>query len=381
MTAIRPQPVSPLEGAEPTLTRLLTDVLREQGGEEMLDALGELHANAQDLRRDAPAEALQAAVGALRSDEALPIVRACSMHLAIANVADDLSRLRLSRAAEMPGLTSAGSLMREATSTTDGSRPTLDVRLVLTAHPTDISRRSVLSKHRAVSTCMDRLDDLRLGVSERRRLEDEISEAMSIWYATNEVRSMRPRVADEVRRLLFFFESVLFDAGAELARDFAAAAGDDEGVVPPLRFGSWAGGDMDGNPNVGPATIAETLRAHRALALRMLIERLGPLRREFSQANFDTRLSDSLRESLARDERELSRTAGELATRYPHEAQELLRRKLAFVMARLDNTHAETLGHQPDEPGYPSRSICAPTSSWCARAPDRPWSCAAGSTA
>ncbi|HEX5193911.1 MAG TPA: phosphoenolpyruvate carboxylase [Solirubrobacteraceae bacterium] len=353
MTAIRPQPFATIGSGDPTLTRLLADVLREQGGEELLDAVAELHARAEDLRRDdAAGGSLRAAVAALGSDEALPIVRACTMQLAIANIADDLRRLRLSRAAETRGLASAGSLMRGAAP--DGARPALDVRLVLTAHPTDISRRSVLSKRRAVSACLDGLDDPRLGSFERRQLEEELAEAMSIWYATNEVRSMRPRVADEVRRLLFFFESVLFDAGADLARDFRDAVGEDAGATAPLRFGSWAGGDMDGNPNVGPTTIAETLRAHRELALRMLIERLGPLRREFSQVSFEAPLGEALRESLARDECELERTAAELATRYPHEAKELLRRKLAFVKARVDNTLSATLGHQPDEPGYES---------------------------
>jgi phosphoenolpyruvate carboxylase len=205
---------------------------------------------------------------------------------------------------------------------------------------------------------MERLDDPRLGTSERRRLEEEISEAISIWYATNEVRAMRPRVADEVRRLLFFFETVLFDAGADLARNFRDVVGErtepEAAVVPPLRFGSWAGGDMDGNPNVGPATITETLHAHRALALRMLIDRLGPLRREFSQAGSGIINSEALRESLARDEAELPRAAGELAARYPHEAEELLRRKLAYVTARLTNNLGKALGQHPDEPGYRS---------------------------
>jgi phosphoenolpyruvate carboxylase len=223
VTAIRPQPAPILDGADPTLTRLLLDVLREQGGEELLDVVAQLYAQAGELQHDeAAAEDLEAAVAVLGSDEAMPIVRACSMHLAIANVAADVERVRRSRAAELDGLTAAGSLMRAAQQTRDSGRPTLDVRLVLTAHPTDISRRSVLSKQRVVSTCMEGLDDPRLGPSERRRLEEEISEAMSIWYATNEVRSMRPRVADEVRRLLFFFESVLFDASADLARAFRA---------------------------------------------------------------------------------------------------------------------------------------------------------------
>lgn len=339
------------------LTRLLEEVLRAQAGEEQLRVLAELRAAALELRRDDTAlEALQTAVAALPSDRALPVVRACSMHLAMANVADELRRLRLNRAADMEELATAGALMRAAAGMRAGIAPTLDVRLVLTAHPTDISRRSVLSKHRTVSACMERLDDPRLGTSERRRMENEISEAISIWYATNEVRAMRPRVADEVRRLLFFFETVLFDAGADLARNFRDAVGErseEPAVVePPLRFGSWAGGDMDGNPNVGPGTITETLQAHRSLALRLLIERLEPLRREFSQAGSGITNSEALRESLAHDETELPRTSGELSARYPHEAQELLRRKLAYVTARLNNNLGATLGRRPDEPGY-----------------------------
>jgi phosphoenolpyruvate carboxylase len=343
-----------------SLTRLLEDVLRMQAGADVLDVLAELHIAARGLRHDDEgAEPLQAAVAGVPSGQALPIVRACSMHLAMGNVADELRRLRLSRAADASELTRAGALIRAATRA--GDRPTLDLRLVLTAHPTDISRRSVLSKHRTVSACMDQLDDPRLGSSERRRLEDETREALSIWYATNEVRAMRPRVGDEVRRLLYFFESVLFDAGADLARDFRDAVGELDAVVtPPLRFGSWAGGDMDGNPNVGPATINETLTAHRALALRMLIGRLGPLRREFSQAGFGAPQNPALRESLARDERELPRTTAELAARYPHEAQELLRRKLAYVTARLNATLAETLGRHAEEPGYGNAAdLCA----------------------
>jgi len=209
----------------------------------------------------------------------------------------------------------------------------------------------VLSKHRTVSTCLEHLDDPRIGDSERRMIEGEISEALAIWYATNEVRPMRPRVADEVRRLLFFFESVLFSAAADLARDHDRLTGghrDD----PPLRFGSWAGGDMDGNPNVTPATIMDTLRAHRELALSMLIAAVAPLRREFSQTAETLAIAESLRESLARDEQELPQTAADLARHYPHEAGEPLRRKLAFIAARLRHARSEAEGITPPEPGY-----------------------------
>ncbi len=343
------------------LERLLGEVLREQGGDELLESIAALREAARTLRADGGRTAVAPrrppdTIAGLESRAALPLARACSMHLAMANVADELRRLARRRAADADGPARAESLDAAAARLRNaGETPALDIRLVLTAHPTDIARRSVLSKHRTVAGCLERLDDPRLGPSERRLLEDEISEALSVWYATNEVRSMRPRVADEVRRLLFFFESVLFDAAAELARQYRQAVGGEvlgDEPSPPLRFGSWAGGDMDGNPYVTPATILETVQAHRVLALRMLIERLLPLRREFSQAGAGLPVSEALRESLARDERELPETAGELASRYPHEQREPLRRKLAFIVARLRHTLAEASGKAPGEPGY-----------------------------
>jgi phosphoenolpyruvate carboxylase len=336
-----------------TLERLLLDVLREQDGDRLMDALADVQDAVTALRdsRDDPDELLRRAID--RVDDPMRLVRACSMRLALANVADEMGRVRARRAADRTELSAAEWLLQSAI-TTSTPVPSLDIRLVLTAHPTAIARRSVLSKHRVVCACLEQLDDPRIGSSERRRLEDEIAEALSIWYATNEVRSMRPRVADEVRRLLFFFESVLFDAAADLARGYhdvigARPPGDTD---VPLTFGSWAGGDMDGNPNVTPRTILETVQSHRVAALRLLIERMLPLRREFSQPDGNLALNDRLRDSLARDERELPDTAAELASRYPHEAGEPLRRKCAFIVARLRHTLAVASGAQADEPGY-----------------------------
>jgi phosphoenolpyruvate carboxylase len=348
--------VAPAPAADfATLERLLGDVLREQGGEELVDAVGELRATAAAMGAGAAgAQArLADAVSALDDRAVLPRVRAGTMHLALANLADESRRLRRRRAADVEGASPPESLREAAQRVERSGRPAprLDIRLVLTAHPTDIARRSVLSKHRTVSTCLEHLDDPRIGASERRLVEEEISEALAIWYATNEVRPMRPRVADEVRRLLFFFESVLFVAAADLARDHERLTRTDPGD-PPLRFGSWAGGDMDGNPNVTPATVVGTLRAHRTLALSLLIEAVAPLRREFSQAAGTLPVGDALRESLARDEHELPHTAAELARRYPHEAGEPLRRKLAFIAARLRHARTEADGATPPEPGY-----------------------------
>ncbi|MEA2269875.1 MAG: phosphoenolpyruvate carboxylase, partial [Solirubrobacteraceae bacterium] len=347
------------------LERLFADVLAEQGDPALVPVLGRLHGAAVALRAGDPAapDRLAALVAGLESRAVLPLVRACTMHLALANVADEQRRLHARRAADRPGcappiesLLEAAGRVRRA-----GRAPALDVRLVLTAHPTDIARRSVLTKRRAVAAALEALGDPRLGASERARLEDEVREALAVWHATNEVRSMRPRVADEVRRLLFFFETVLFDAAADLALESdragvgagaAEGAGSDAAPGPPLRFGSWAGGDMDGNPSVGPVTILETLQAHRVLALTLLADRVAPLRQTFSQGAATLAAGDALRASLTRDERALPETAAFLAARYPHEAGEPLRRKLAYVAARLRHTLSGARGEAAPEPGY-----------------------------
>jgi phosphoenolpyruvate carboxylase len=346
-----------------TTERLLHDVLVEQRGIAFVERLAGLR-DAAALRdgRDAPAsEALAERVAALDTHATAALVRACTMQLAVDDVEEELERLDQRRAAERDGVSPPESLEHAARLVAaHGPPPPLDVRLVLTAHPTDIARRSVLAKHRTVADRLERLGDPRLGARERRRLEEEMREALAIWWATNEVRTLQPRVADEVRRLLSFFRTVLFDAGAELARDVRRTLGG-SAHDPPLRFGSWAGGDMDGNPHVTPATIRSTLTVHRVLALTLLGERVRALRAAFSQSDATLSVTDALRASLARDELELPRTAAALAAEYPHEASEPLRRKLAFVAARL---HVELTaardGHPAQPPGYVSAAaLCS----------------------
>ena len=88
----------------------------------------------------------------------------------------------------------------------------LQIEHVLTAHPTEATRRSVLDHQWDVAALLDRLDDPRTGHSRRRALLDELREVLTLWWQTDELRRIRPRVEDEVRRNLFFFEAVLFDA-------------------------------------------------------------------------------------------------------------------------------------------------------------------------
>ena len=352
-----PDPLAVREEADELalLEALLREVLAEGGGQGLLESLDALVAEAVRLREDEGApERLGGAVAGLDERAAGDVARALTLHLAVANLADEVRRLAELRAGDRDGAGAApGSLAHLAAGVgARGGRLELDVRLVLTAHPTDIARRSVLTKQQAVVEALDALGDPRRGPAERERLTARIREALAIWSATNEVRSLRPRVADEVRRLSWFFETVVVDATTELGREWSRyGLGRGDGR-PPVTFGTWAGGDMDGNPNVTADTVVETLRAQREVALRLLVARLTPLRETFSQSETGLGTSLELQASLRADERALPRTADHLAARYPHEAGEPLRRKLAFLLARLANTLETTTGGRPDGPGY-----------------------------
>src|SRR5204863_3468570 len=134
--------------------------------------------------------------------------------------------------------------------------------LVLTAHPTEATRRSVLDFQWEIAELLDRLEDPRVGPARARLLRDELLEVLTVWWQTDEVRRARPHVEDEVRRNLYVFESVLYDAVpdvlAELERVLEASS-----PGPVLEFSSWPGGDMDGHPEVGAATVARTIELHR----------------------------------------------------------------------------------------------------------------------
>ena len=215
---------------------------------------------------------------------------------------------------------------------------------MLTAHPTEATRRSVLDHQLRVARLLDGLDDPRIGRSRRRALLSELREALTIWWQTDEVRRVRPMVEDEVRRNLFFFEATLHDAVPEvleeLERCFEVRVDGRE-----LAFGSWAGSDMDGHPEVGAETLARTLALHRRAALRLLRQKVDRLARDFSHSSRRVPVSPALEASLERDAQELPSAR---VLRRVNREYEPLRTKLGFITHRLANM----LDPLAREPGY-----------------------------
>ena len=334
------------------LSHALHEVLVEQCGDAFARTVRWLHESAAGLRNgDAAAgAALVELIHGLPQDEIEPCIRACALQLQLANIAEERERVRRRRHYDATGVHQRESLMdaaeqlRAAGADLAAAVRSLHVELVLTAHPTEATRRSVLEHQLHVARVLDGLDDPRTGISRRRALLSELREALTIWWQTDEIRRVRPMVEDEVRRNLFFFETTLHDAVPEVLEELARCFGV-RVAGRELGFGSWAGSDMDGHPEVGAETLARTLTLHREAALRLLRLRVGRLARMFSHSSRRVPVSPALEASLERDALELP-TARVL--RRANREFEPLRSKLGFIGHRLANM----LDPVAREPGY-----------------------------
>ena len=262
---------------------LLGRVLVEQAGDELLEAEERIRALAREARAGGSREALRKAVSELALDRQAAVLRAFALFFQLANIAEQHHRIRRRREYEVEGRVPRESLgdafeqLRAAGVEPEMQRAAASrtrVELVLTAHPTEATRRTVLEAHRRIAALLARLDDEGAPPSERRRIEDALAEEITLLWQTDEVRSKRPKVVDEIRQGLWFFEQSFWNAIPDLERELAEHLGE---APATLRFGSWIGGDLDGNPNVGPDTIADALERARVLARTLYREELRRL--------------------------------------------------------------------------------------------------------
>jgi phosphoenolpyruvate carboxylase len=190
---------------------------------------------------------------------------------------------------------------------------------VLTAHPTEAARRTLLAAHLRIAQLLDDDDPEEL----------LLAEITTLWQA-DEVRTRRPRVVDEIRNGHWFFEQSLIDAAERLLAEFRRH---EPGAPVPLRFGTWIGGDADGNPNTNADTVREARgRAHELLRRRYRAE-VRALAQELGVSSRLVGVTDELLQSIARDEAELAGYAAEIGDQ---NLDEPYRRKLSFVWHRLD---------------------------------------------
>lgn len=289
---------------------------------------------------DAP-EKLAARIAELSPKEAFNQAMAFTLYFELVNIAEENFRIQLLRQRRRGS--DARNPLRESIEAAvvelkrRGVGPgemqalvdSLSIELVFTAHPTESKRRTMLAKLQRLAGILrgsDHADDPTV-------VEREIT---SLWL-TDRSRAARPEVTDEARTGLWFFDTTLFDTlprlHADMVRALAAHYPEVKAPVRWLRFGSWIGGDRDGNPNVTAGVTASVLTLHRRLAAEKL--RLGAhaLGRSLTISDLREPVTPAVRR-LIRESRHLSRHIGLIADRYPHEPYRLL---LAGLRRRLED--------------------------------------------
>jgi phosphoenolpyruvate carboxylase len=319
------------------LGRLLGETIADAEGApflELIERIRLLSRNARDGDGDAREELLSV-LRNLDSEQLLPVARAFGQFLNLANLADQ--HFRVSR--EMAPLLSAARTLRATLEqlTADGADrdsiveavQRLRIELVLTAHPTEIMRRTLIHKHSAIGRCLQQLELEGLTERERGRLETRLREIIAqIWYG-DDFRLEKPTPVDEARWGFAVVEDSLWQAVPDFLRRLDGALREVCGAelpldAAPVHFASWMGGDRDGNPNVTAAVTREVLMLSRWEALDLYINDMNQLVEELSM----TRCDDTLRA--------LSGDAHEPYREVLRELRALLRRSRAAIESELD---------------------------------------------
>ena len=224
----------------------------------------------------------------------------------------------------------------------------LDIRLVFTAHPTEIVRHTIRKKQRRISQILERLDIAEEAMQEVGQMESweaneaiaQLTEEIRLWWRTDELHQFKPKVLDEVDYSLHYFQEVLFDVIPQLAtRLKQSLAKSFPSLVAPTHnfcyFGSWVGSDRDGNPFVTPQVTWETACYQRQIVIGKYLDAIAQLREILSLSLHWSDVQQELLDSLEQDQRKMPSIYNELAIRY---RQEPYRLKLAYISRRLRNT-------------------------------------------
>ena len=329
------------------LGRTLGDVIADQAGPATLDLV-------EAIRRAAvgdsdPAHLIDL-LDPLPIAEALHVIRAFSYFAMLANIAEDTDHARRRRAFVQAGASApAGTLTRAIQLVNDSGLDVDDVRRavaesdvvpVLTAHPTEIRRRTIQSIQTAVAALMERRDRVAMNHVEEAEWSDELWRQIVTLWQTAMLRLSKLRLRDEVNDAMRYFELSLLSQGPMLNAAVNAAFGQRPNRERQLlRIGSWIGGDRDGNPFVTAEVLADTFQQQATMALGHHLQQLWHLAEELSMSSRLVAVSPAVHQ--------LAQAAGDTS---PYRLDEPYRQALRGMHARLAATAVCLIGHVPSNP-------------------------------
>lgn len=328
---------------------LLGNVLQQQAGADVLEAVETLRKGYINLRQGGGLlrrKRLAMLIENLDRETTIHVVRAFSLYFSLVNIAEEAFQHRQRRRQVRTGGTlwigSFDEALREFQD--DGITFTQFKTLleqihyspVFTAHPTESKRRTILEHMRRIFVISEQLNDPRLGKEELARITRDIETEILILWRTDEVRATKPEVSDEIKNALYYYRESLFKAVPGIYRNLCKAVRriyDQETEIPPfLRFGSWIGGDRDGNPFVTPETTAMATRLHSNEILVEYHQRVDHLSHVLTHSLQLCQPSEIFMAGLERDEATHPAALEDKPERF---AQEPYRRKLFIMRYRL----------------------------------------------
>ena len=329
-------------------------VIRRQAGIEIFELVERIRALTKARRID-EGDTIDERIGYLVDNmtlaESEQIARSFTLYFELVNLAEEQHRVRVLRSREREAhprsrresIATAIEQMRLMGVDEFEMKDLLDrlhIELVFTAHPTQAKRRTVLSKLRRIARALTEIDVRDLTPGEWEEIKTQLTAEITLLWVTNRSRSDKPRVTDEVRTGLYYFDITIWEVLPQIYAEMSKALAEHYPSLelPPrfLTFGSWIGGDRDGNPFVTADVTAETLRLHRGLAVEQHRIEIRRLDRALSISENLVDISPELFESLA-DARTDSKHVAYLQKRYPNEPYRL---RAAILTADLADASA-----------------------------------------
>jgi len=346
------------------LSDMLSEILLAHGGRNLIKTVRTIRKLSKIARFEENTEAyckLRIEIAGLSGKTRQDVIRAFATYFHLVNVAEQNHRIRRNRQYQLEDAKTAQPFSIENTilnlkesghTVTDIklALPYLSLELIMTAHPTEAAKMQVLEIQKRLGILLKELDNSILTEKEKGFIKENIFNEIVVLWQTNELHSKKPTVSDEVKSGLYYFDQTLFevlpDIHYELELSLKKYFPEEEWEIPDfLRFGSWIGGDRDGNPNVSHGVTWKTLEFHRNLILKKYLEVIDYLIERYAHCTTRIKVSSDLMQLVeGEEEKYLDRHK-----RWPIET-EMYRRALTLMRYRLIETDRSKNGYQsPDE--------------------------------